>query len=79
MSLKELFKRISNSFILSLVILPIAGLLMGIGSFFTTPETINYLRLENLVGESTFLGGTLLLMKQIGSIVFSNLPLISHF
>ncbi len=71
-----ILQRIGRSFMLPIAILPAAGLLLGIGSSFTNAHTISAYGLKGLLGEGTILHGILLVMKDAGDIVFSNLPII---
>ncbi len=69
-------QRVGRSFMLPIAILPVAGLLLGIGSSFTNETTIAMYGLEGILGSGTILHGLLLIMNKVGSIVFDNLPLI---
>ena len=69
-------QRIGRSFMLPIAILPVAGLLLGIGSSFTNETMIAAYGLEKILGDKTVLHGLLVIMNQVGSAVFDNLPLI---
>ena len=69
-------QRVGRSFMLPIAILPVAGLLLGIGSSFTNETTIATYGLDKVLGEGTFLHALLLIMNQVGSAVFDNLPII---
>lgn len=69
-------QQIGKSFFLPVSILPIAGLLLGVGASFTNETTINEYGLGWLLSEGTILNGFLTIMSNVGSAVFSNLPLI---
>lgn len=69
-------QRVGRSFMLPIAILPVAGLLMGIGSSFTNATTIETYRLTSILGEGTILHALLVIMSTVGSAVFDNLPLI---
>lgn len=69
-------QRVGRSFMLPIAILPVAGLLLGIGSSFTNATTIATYGLEGVLGEETALHGLLTIMNKVGSAVFDNLPLI---
>ncbi|MCD7715910.1 MAG: glucose PTS transporter subunit IIA [Lachnospiraceae bacterium] len=69
-------QRIGRSFMLPIAILPVAGLLMGIGSSFTNVTTIETYRLTRILGEGTVLHSLLVIMNDVGSVVFDNLPLL---
>ena len=61
---------------LPIAILPVAGLLLGIGSSFTNETTIATYGLQNILESGTLLNSLLLIMNKVGSAVFDNLPLI---
>ena len=69
-------QRVGRSFMLPIAILPVAGLLLGIGSSFTNATTIATYGLEGILGEGTILNALLIIMNKVGSAVFDNLPLI---
>ena len=69
-------QRIGRSFMLPIAILPVAGLLLGIGSSFTNSTTIDAYGLTRILGEGTILHSLLIVMKEVGSVIFDNLPLI---
>ena len=69
-------QRIGRSFMLPIAILPVAGLLLGLGSSFTNQTAIATYRLEGILGEGTFLHSLLVVMNHVGSAIFDNLPLI---
>ena len=61
---------------LPIAILPVAGLLLGLGSSFTNATTIETYGLGWLLGEGTVLNALLVIMNAVGSAIFNNLPLI---
>lgn len=61
---------------LPIAILPVAGLLLGIGSSFTNETTIATYGLQKILGDGTVLHALLTIMNKVGSAVFDNLPLI---
>lgn len=69
-------QRIGRSFMLPIAILPVAGLLLGIGSSFTNPTTIETYNLTGILGDGTFLHGLLVIMAKVGSVIFDNLALL---
>lgn len=72
----SVLQRVGRSFMLPIAILPVAGLLMGIGSSFTNATTIETYGLTGILGEGTILHALLVIMSAVGSTVFDNLPLI---
>lgn len=69
-------QRVGRSFMLPIAILPVAGLLLGIGSSFTNATTIATYGLEGILGDGTLLHGLLVIMNQVGTAIFDNLPII---
>ena len=72
----SVLQRVGRSFMLPIAILPVAGLLLGIGSSFTNATTIETYGLTKLLGDGTVLHALLVIMNKVGSAVFDNLPLI---
>ena len=72
----SVLQRIGRSFMLPIAILPVAGLLLGIGSSFTNATTIETYGLAKILGDGTILHYLLMIMNKVGSAVFDNLPLI---
>ena len=72
----EVLQRIGRSFMLPIAILPVAGLLLGLGSSFTNETTIRMYNLEKILGDGTVLHALLVIMNKVGSAVFDNLPLL---
>ena len=72
----SVLQRVGRSFMLPIAILPVAGLLLGIGSSFTNATTIETYHLTSILGEGTVLNALLIIMNKVGSAVFDNLPLI---
>ncbi len=72
----SVLQRVGRSFMLPIAILPVAGLLLGIGSSFTNATTLETYGLTKILGEGTILHALLMIMNSVGSAVFNNLPLI---
>lgn len=72
----EVLQRIGRSFMLPIAILPVAGLLLGLGSSFTNETTIATYHLGKVLGDGTVLHALLVIMNKVGSAVFDNLPLL---
>lgn len=72
----SVLQRVGRSFMLPIALLPIAGLLLGIGSSLTNTTTIEAYHLGKILGEGTFLNSVMLILAHTGNIVFSNLPII---
>ncbi len=72
----SILQRVGRSFMLPIALLPIAGLLLGIGSSLTNPTTIQAYNLGAILGPGTFLNSVMQILAQTGNIVFANLPII---
>ncbi len=72
----SILQRVGRSFMLPIALLPIAGLLFGIGSSLTNATTIETYNLGAILGPGTFLNSIMQILAQTGSIVFANLPII---
>ena len=69
-------QRVGRSFMLPIALLPVAGLLLGIGSSFTNPTTLATYNLTNIIREGGLLYTILNIMSKAGGVVFDNLPLL---
>ncbi len=69
-------QRVGRSFMLPIALLPIAGLLLGIGSSFTNATMLQTYHLSNVIYEGGILYSIFDIMSKTGSVVFDNLPLI---
>lgn len=69
-------QRVGRSFMLPIALLPVAGLLLGIGSSFTNATTLATYGLDSFIYEGTMLYTVLDIMSQTGSAVFNNLALL---
>lgn len=69
-------QRVGRSFMLPIALLPIAGLLLGVGASLTNAAMIESYNLESILGEGTVLNWILTVLSAVGSIIFDNLPII---
>ncbi|WP_424244203.1 glucose-like phosphotransferase system IIB component [Elusimicrobium posterum] len=69
-------QKIGRSFFLPISILPVAGLLLGIGASFSNMSTVNEYGLAFIMGEGTILNHVFIIMSSVGGAVFANLPLL---
>ena len=69
-------QRVGRSFMLPIAILPIAGLLLGIGSSFTNETMLEAYNLTGVIYRGNILYTLLDIMSKTGSAVFDNLPLL---
>lgn len=71
-----IFQRVGRSFMLPIAILPVAGLFLGIGSSFTSAETLKSIGLFGAIGPGTPVYAFFNVMKAAGDIIFANLPIL---
>lgn len=69
-------QRVGRSFMLPIAVLPVAGLLLGIGASFTNTQMVAAYQLTWLLGEGTVLYNVLTILSQAGNIIFTNLPML---
>ena len=69
-------QRVGRSFMLPIAILPVAGLLLGLGGSFTNQTMLEAYGLMEIMGPGTIFNAILQVMNAAGNIVFTNLPLI---
>lgn len=69
-------QRIGRSFMLPIALLPVAGLLLGIGGSFTNETMLSTYGLINIMGPGTWFYSILLVLRDAGQIVFDNLPIL---
>lgn len=69
-------QRVGRSFMLPIALLPVAGLLLGIGSSFTNETMLETYKLTGIMGHGTILNAILSVMSAAGNSVFANLPLL---
>ncbi|MBM6716531.1 PTS transporter subunit EIIC [Gemmiger formicilis] len=69
-------QRIGRSFMLPIALLPVAGLLLGIGSSFTNETMLEAYGLTGFIHPGTVVYTILDIMNQCGSAVFNNLALL---
>ena len=69
-------QRVGRSFMLPIAILPVAGLLLGIGGSFTNETMLQTYGLLNAMGPGTIPYMIFTVMNDAGNIVFANLPIL---
>lgn len=69
-------QRVGRSFMLPIAILPVAGLLLGLGGSFTNETMLKTYGLMKIMGPGTVLNLILQVMSAAGNIIFMNLPVI---
>ena len=71
-----ILQRVGRSFMLPIALLPIAGLLLGIGSSLTNTAMISAYHLEKILGPGTVANSVLTVLSDVGSIILANLPIL---
>ncbi|WP_295137646.1 PTS transporter subunit EIIC [uncultured Catenibacterium sp.] len=69
-------QRVGQSFMIPIAVLPVAGLLMGIGRSFTNETMIQAYHLQFILGKGTPMNALFTVMSNAGNIVFDNLPVL---
>ena len=69
-------QRVGRSFMLPIAILPVAGLLLGLGGSFTNETMLRAYGLWNVMGPGSVFNAVFQVMNAAGNIVFANLPII---
>ncbi len=72
----SILQRVGRAFMLPIALLPIAGLLLGIGSSFTNPATLEAYNLIGFMGPGTVIYSIFSVLASVGSVIFDNLPII---
>ena len=72
----SVLQRIGKAFMLPIALLPVAGLLLGIGASLTNPAMLEAYNLTSVLGEGTFLYSVFSLFASVGTVIFDNLPLL---
>ncbi|MBM6867246.1 PTS transporter subunit IIABC [Collinsella tanakaei] len=71
-----ILQRVGRSFMLPIAVLPVAGLLMGLGSTFTNETTLATYNLLGIMGPGTIAWDIFTVLSACGGVIFDNLPLI---
>ncbi len=71
-----LLQRVGRAFMLPIALLPIAGLLLGVGSSLTNPTMLDTYGLTAIMGPGTYAYGVFSVLAAVGTVVFDNLPLL---
>lgn len=71
-----ILQRVGRSFMLPIAILPVAGLLLGIGSSFTNETMLRTYGLMRILGPGTIFAAVFEVMSEAGNVVFANLPIL---
>ncbi|MDM8301938.1 PTS transporter subunit IIABC [Collinsella tanakaei] len=71
-----ILQRVGRSFMLPIAVLPVAGLLLGLGSSFTNETTLATYNLLGIMGPGTIAWDVFTVLSACGGVIFDNLPLI---
>ncbi|MBO7273778.1 MAG: PTS transporter subunit EIIC, partial [Clostridia bacterium] len=69
-------QRVGRAFMLPIALLPIAGLLLGVGASFTNEATLEAYNLLRIMGPGTVPYTVFSLLASVGTVIFDNLPLL---
>lgn len=72
----SILQRVGRAFMLPIALLPIAGLLLGIGASFTNTTMLEAYNLIGFMGPGTFLYSVFTLLSSVGTVIFDNLPIL---
>ena len=72
----DVLQRVGRAFMLPIALLPIAGLLLGVGASLTNPAMLETYNLVGFMGPGTVLYSIFTLLSSVGTVVFDNLPLL---
>lgn len=69
-------QRVGRAFMLPIALLPIAGLLLGLGSSLTNTTMLETYNLAGVLGPGTVAYSVFTVLANVGTIIFNNLPII---
>ncbi len=72
----SILQRVGRAFMLPIALLPIAGLLLGIGASLTNASMLEAYNLIGLMGPGTIPFGIFSVLSSVGTVIFDNLPLL---
>ena len=72
----DYIQRIGKSIMLPIAIMPVAGLLLGISTAFTSPTMLSVGNLNEFIGEGSFFYSCMLVCRNAGEIIFNNLGIL---
>ena len=72
----SLLQRVGRAFMLPIALLPIAGLLLGVGASLTNTTMLTEYGLLSAMGPGTVSFAVFSLLSSVGSVIFDNLPII---
>ena len=72
----SILQRVGRAFMLPIALLPIAGLLLGIGSSLTNAAMLETYNLIGIMGPGTVPYSIFTVLASVGTVIFDNLPLL---
>lgn len=72
----SVLQRVGRAFMLPIALLPIAGLLLGVGSSLTNTAMLETYNLVGFMGPDTIPYAIFSLLGSVGTVIFDNLPLL---
>ena len=72
----SLLQRVGRAFMLPIALLPIAGLLLGVGASLTNATMLAEYGLTGIMGPGTVAYAIFSLLASVGTVIFDNLPII---
>lgn len=72
----DVLQRVGRAFMLPIALLPIAGLLLGVGSSLTNAAMLESYGLTEIMGEGTVAYSVFTLLSSVGTVIFDNLPIL---
>ena len=72
----SILQRVGRAFMLPIALLPIAGLLLGIGASLTNASMLEAYNLVGIMGPGTLPFGIFSVLSSVGTVIFDNLPLL---
>ena len=72
----SLLQRVGRAFMLPIALLPIAGLLLGVGASLTNATMLAEYGLTDVMGPGTVAYAIFSLLSSVGTVIFDNLPII---
>lgn len=72
----SVLQRVGRAFMLPIALLPIAGLLLGIGSSLTNTTMLETYNLAAALGPGTVAYSIFTVLSDVGTVIFNNLPII---
>ena len=69
-------QRVGRAFMLPIALLPIAGLLLGVGASLTNTAMLEAYNLTAIMGPGTVAYSVFSLLSSVGTVIFDNLPLL---